>query len=73
LNVSPEAQHVATTEPDKARGETIALIITDEALTRETLLKSAQTLGIAEITVPEKIQPVDSVPTLSVGKMIMQS
>jgi non-ribosomal peptide synthetase component E (peptide arylation enzyme) len=73
LNVSPEAQHVANTQPDKTRGETIALIITDEALTRETLLKSAQTLGIAEITVPEKIQPVDSVPTLSVGKMIMQS
>jgi non-ribosomal peptide synthetase component E (peptide arylation enzyme) len=25
-------------------------------------------LGIAEITVPKKIQPFDSVPTLSAGK-----
>jgi acyl-[acyl-carrier-protein]-phospholipid O-acyltransferase/long-chain-fatty-acid--[acyl-carrier-protein] ligase len=55
-------------QPDKTRGEDIVLFTTDEVLTRETLLKSSPTLGVAEIAVHEKIQPVDYVPTLSTGK-----
>ena len=68
LKASPDAKHAATTQPDQARGETIVLFTTDAALTREALKKSAQELGLAEISVPEKIQRVDSLPMLGTGK-----
>jgi acyl-[acyl-carrier-protein]-phospholipid O-acyltransferase/long-chain-fatty-acid--[acyl-carrier-protein] ligase len=68
LQASPDAKHGATTQPDSARGECIVLFTTDAALTRETLVASANKLGIAEIAVPGKIQRLDTLPMLGTGK-----
>lgn len=68
LQASPAGKHGATTQPDSARGEAIVLFTTDAALTHENLVQAAQKMGIAEISVPEKIHQVDSLPLLGTGK-----
>jgi len=68
VQASPAAMHGATTVPDGARGEAIVLYTNDGALTRDALIASAKTLGIAEIAVPRKIQRVDALPLLGTGK-----
>jgi len=67
-NASPNAMHGASTQADGARGEAIVLFTTDASLTREALSASAKALGIAEISVPRKIQRVDVLPLLGTGK-----
>jgi acyl-[acyl-carrier-protein]-phospholipid O-acyltransferase/long-chain-fatty-acid--[acyl-carrier-protein] ligase len=68
LQASPGAMHGATTQPDGGRGEAIVLFTTDGALTRDALVESARKMGVAEITVPRKIQKVDALPLLGTGK-----
>ena len=68
LQASPGAMHGATTQPDGGRGEAIVLFTTDGALTRDVLVESAKKMGVAEITVPRKIQKVDALPLLGTGK-----
>jgi acyl-[acyl-carrier-protein]-phospholipid O-acyltransferase / long-chain-fatty-acid--[acyl-carrier-protein] ligase len=67
--VSPGQMHGASSQSDGARGETIVLFTTDAALTREQLSESAKALGVPEIAVPRKIQPVDALPLLGTGKV----
>lgn len=68
LLASPGAMHGATTQPDGGRGEAIVLFTTDGALTRDALVEAARKMGVAEITVPRKIQKVDALPLLGTGK-----
>jgi acyl-[acyl-carrier-protein]-phospholipid O-acyltransferase/long-chain-fatty-acid--[acyl-carrier-protein] ligase len=68
LQVSPGAMHGASTQPDGARGEAIVLFTTDGALTRDAMVESARKMGVAEITVPRKVQRVDTLPLLGTGK-----
>jgi len=68
LQASSAATHAATTQPDAARGETIVLFTTDAALTRDALVESTKKSGVAEMTVPGKIQHVDAIPLLGNGK-----
>ena len=68
LQASSAATHAATTQPDATRGETIVLFTTDAALTRDALVESAKKSGVAEMTVPGKIQHVDAIPLLGNGK-----
>jgi acyl-[acyl-carrier-protein]-phospholipid O-acyltransferase/long-chain-fatty-acid--[acyl-carrier-protein] ligase len=68
LLASPGAMHGATTQADGGRGEAIVLFTTDGGLTRDALVASAKKMGVAEITVPRKIQKVDALPLLGTGK-----
>lgn len=65
---SPAAQHAASTQPDPARGETIVLFTTDDALGRDALQAAARERGAPEIAVPRKIVVVDALPLLGTGK-----
>jgi acyl-[acyl-carrier-protein]-phospholipid O-acyltransferase/long-chain-fatty-acid--[acyl-carrier-protein] ligase len=69
LLASPGALHGASTQADPSRGELIVLFTTDSNLTREALVESAKKLGVAEISVPSKIQYVESLPSLGTGKI----
>lgn len=66
---SPDFQHAASSRPDSQRGEAIVLFSTDPALTRERLQQAAQSLGLPEIAVPRKLQPVPAIPLLGTGKV----
>jgi acyl-[acyl-carrier-protein]-phospholipid O-acyltransferase/long-chain-fatty-acid--[acyl-carrier-protein] ligase len=65
---SPNGIHGASTQVDASRGEAIVLFTTDAALTRDALVESAKQLGVPEITVPGKIQHIDTLPLLGSGK-----
>ncbi|CAK0742780.1 fused 2-acylglycerophospho-ethanolamine acyltransferase/acyl-acyl carrier protein synthetase [Gammaproteobacteria bacterium] len=67
--VSPDAQHGATSQPDRVRGEAILLFTTDPALTRDRLQAAAQAAGQPEIAVPRKIQHLPALPLLGTGKV----
>jgi acyl-[acyl-carrier-protein]-phospholipid O-acyltransferase/long-chain-fatty-acid--[acyl-carrier-protein] ligase len=67
-NASPDFIHAASSKNDENRGETIILFTTDPNLKRDILIKSAKSLGFAEITVPKKIQYVTDIPLLGTGK-----
>jgi acyl-[acyl-carrier-protein]-phospholipid O-acyltransferase/long-chain-fatty-acid--[acyl-carrier-protein] ligase len=66
---SPKCVHAASTQPDGTRGETIVLFTTDITLTRERLAEAAKTFGVPEISVPRKIEHVDTLPLLGTGKI----
>ena len=68
-HAAPGALHGVSTRPDGARGEAIILFTTDRTLTREALVDSARKIGVPELAVPRKIQPVDSLPLLGTGKV----
>jgi acyl-[acyl-carrier-protein]-phospholipid O-acyltransferase/long-chain-fatty-acid--[acyl-carrier-protein] ligase len=60
--------HAATTQADGGRGEAIVLFTTDKNMNRESLSTAAKLLGMPEITVPRKIQVIDTLPLLGTGK-----
>ncbi|MEW6446422.1 MAG: bifunctional acyl-ACP--phospholipid O-acyltransferase/long-chain-fatty-acid--ACP ligase [Pseudomonadota bacterium] len=66
---SPDAQHAASSRPDPARGEALALFTTDPRLTREDLLAAAQSLRLPELAIPRIIRVVEELPLLPTGKV----
>ena len=67
--VWPDHMHAAAIVPDPKRGERIVLITDYPKPTRAELLRWAQTHGVAELAVPKKIVPVETVPVLGTGKL----
>ncbi|VAW00642.1 Acyl-[acyl-carrier-protein] synthetase [hydrothermal vent metagenome] len=67
--VWPEHEHVATTRPDKRKGETIILTSDCPDTNRAELLAWAQSHGVPELSVPRKINIVESIPVLGTGKV----
>lgn len=65
---SPLHQHAATIQADRARGESVLLFTTDEALNREALLAAARKQGASELAIARSIIPVKSLPLLGTGK-----
>lgn len=70
---SPDCLHASTSVPDAARGEIIILFSTDPELDRERLLAAARARGVAELAVPRKILPIDTLPLLGSGKTDYQA
>ncbi len=66
---APTFLHAASTQIDATRGEAIVLFTTDSGLTRDLLIEAARALGIPEISVPRKIQVIESLPLLGTGKI----
>ncbi|KPJ94429.1 MAG: AMP-dependent synthetase [Gammaproteobacteria bacterium SG8_11] len=65
----PEALHAAVAIPDVRKGEQVVLLTTVENADRSTLSAIAQQKGIAEISVPRRILPVNKIPVLGTGKI----
>ena len=68
LTASPGKLHAASSQPDEAKGEALVLFTTDPELSRASLQKAAQQLGISELSIPKKIVRVDALPLLGTGK-----
>ncbi len=67
--VWPDNEHVATTRPDKRKGETIILTSDCPDANRAELLAWAQSHGVPELAVPRKIELMDPIPVLGTGKV----
>ncbi|MDA8327963.1 MAG: bifunctional acyl-ACP--phospholipid O-acyltransferase/long-chain-fatty-acid--ACP ligase [Betaproteobacteria bacterium] len=67
-HASPKSMHAASSQIDTLRGEALVLFTTDLTMTRDALLVSAKALGMTDISIPRKIQYVDTLPLLSTGK-----
>ncbi len=68
LAASPARAHAATTVSHSTRGETIILFTEDPALRREHLMRSARHLGLPEVAVARRLEPVPKLPRLATGK-----
>ena len=68
LTASPDGFHAASSQPDEGKGEALVLFTTDGEISRPTLQKAAQQLGLPELAVPKKIVRVDALPLLGTGK-----
>ena len=65
----PDALHAAVAIPDARKGEQVVLLTTVENADRSTLSAVAQQKGVAEISVPRRILPVNKIPVLGTGKI----
>jgi acyl-[acyl-carrier-protein]-phospholipid O-acyltransferase/long-chain-fatty-acid--[acyl-carrier-protein] ligase len=65
----PDYQHAAVSIEDDRKGEQIILVTDNPTAEREALLRKAQELSFAEITVPRTILIADTVPLLGTGKI----
>ncbi|MDR2880516.1 MAG: bifunctional acyl-ACP--phospholipid O-acyltransferase/long-chain-fatty-acid--ACP ligase [Azoarcus sp.] len=68
-SISPDGTHAASCQPDESRGEALVLFTTDEQITRASLQKAAQQLGVSDLAVPRKVVPVGAIPMLGSGKI----
>ena len=68
-HAAPAHQHAAATVQDEQRGEAILLFTTDPALSRERMLAAARVLGHPEISVPRRMEYLETLPMLGTGKM----
>ena len=65
----PGALHAALATPDSRKGEQIILLTTYKTAERAALTTMAQQLGVAEISVPRRIEILDKMPVLGTGKI----
>ena len=66
--VAPDADHAATAVTDLAKGESLVLFTTSQALARDVLSKAAQELGLPGLAVPRDIRVISALPLLGSGK-----
>jgi acyl-[acyl-carrier-protein]-phospholipid O-acyltransferase/long-chain-fatty-acid--[acyl-carrier-protein] ligase len=64
----PEQNHVAIAVADPKKGEQIVLLTEKPDAARAELLDWCQAQGVAELSVPRKIIPIEAVPLLGTGK-----
>ncbi len=69
LSLSPDVAHAALSVPDERKGEQIVLFTEAKELTREQIVQHAREHGIAEISLPRRIIPMDALPRLGNGKI----
>jgi len=65
----PNALHAAVAIPDDRKGEQVVLLTTNEQANRDHYQKQAKINGLADISVPRKIQIVSDIPVLGTGKI----
>ena len=65
----PNSLHAAIAIPDERKGEQVVLLTTNNQANRSTLSANAKQKGIAEISVPRQVLPVDNIPVLGTGKI----
>jgi len=65
----PGALHAALATADSRKGEQIILLTTHKNANRTALTTMAQQLGVAEISVPKRIEILDNMPVLGTGKI----
>lgn len=68
-SLEPEVCHAAIAIADDRKGEQVLLYSESRTLTREGLIREAQTRGIAEIMLPRQIRYIESIPRLGNGKV----
>jgi acyl-[acyl-carrier-protein]-phospholipid O-acyltransferase / long-chain-fatty-acid--[acyl-carrier-protein] ligase len=59
---------VVVSLPDARKGERLALITTDAAVTRDRIVRQARARGASELMIPADILVVESLPLLGTGK-----
>lgn len=65
----PGYQHAVVAIPDASKGEQLVLVTDYAEAARAALLEQARALGVAELSVPRRVQVVRSVPLLGTGKI----
>lgn len=65
---NPSAQHAAIAIADPSKGEALVLFTTDVLLTRNSMVETANSLGISELSVPKLFIFLESIPLLGTGK-----
>ncbi len=65
----PDALHAAIAIADARKGEQIILLTTSEEADRGSLIRAAQTAGVAEISVPRQVKQIATMPVLGTGKI----
>lgn len=65
----PEEAHAVVSIPDDRKGEQLVLVTERADAKREDLTGYARANGIAELSVPRTIVPVDKLPLLGTGKV----
>ncbi len=64
----PDHSHAAIAVPDGRKGEQIVLVTTNKDANRHDLVGWAHNHGVADISIPRRIMPVEDIPVLGTGK-----
>lgn len=64
----PDNAHAAVAVPDGRKGEQIVLLTDAKEARREELIVWARNHGVSELSVPRRVEIVDSIPLLATGK-----
>lgn len=65
----PEAQHAVVNVPDAKKGEQLVLVTTQQAATRDEVIRFAKSVQMGEIMIPRKVTVVKEMPLLGSGKI----
>lgn len=68
-SVWPGFEHAAVTRPDPKKGEQLVLFTTNKAAKFGELSAWGKANGVAELSIPRDIRPVDALPVLGTGKL----
>jgi acyl-[acyl-carrier-protein]-phospholipid O-acyltransferase/long-chain-fatty-acid--[acyl-carrier-protein] ligase len=66
--VWPQGQHAVIAQPDPRKGEQLVLVTTQDGAARDALSAYAAHHGIASLTVPATILPIEKMAVLGTGK-----
>ncbi len=65
----PKHAHAVVNLPDPKKGEQLVLVTEHPQATREALVEFARRAGMAEISIPKTLVPVEQLPLLGTGKV----